>query len=658
MPRATLEPLSIRAPADSAAALPFAVSVLDRDEIHRGRSGLGLDEALVRVPGVSAQNRYNFSLDTRITVRGFGARSAFGVRGVTVLLDGVPQTLPDGQGQLSHVDVGMIERIEVVRGAAAAFYGNAAGGVVAITTGGLVGARPSYRLRGQGGSYGLRKWNLDLRAPLAAGGVSLALSRLRWDGFRVHSGADVRHAVAAIELPVQGDLSIGAQLRYSDTPRADNPGALTAAEFEADPAQASPDNVAMRAGKRVHQWQGAVRVRRAGPRSEVAAVLYGVGRSLANPLPSAFVTLDRAGAGGRLLARRALAGGSLAPQLRAGLEVQRQHDLRRNYDNDGGRAGDTARVDQRETVTSLGARAALHLWAARRIQVTAGARLDRVAFRVRDLRLEDGDASGERAMGALSFTAGLSRDVAPTVRVHASVGSAFETPTTTELATPGSGGLDRDLAPQRTLQWEVGLRARGARLEAGVAIYQAAVRDGLLPYEAAAAPGRFLYRNTGRSRHRGAEVDLKASLPSGLRLAVAYALTEHRFVEFPTDSTPLDGRYVPGVPRSTAYAALSAGTGDGGWADLEVAQAGTAYADDANGLRAAPWWVLNLRAGWVRRAGARRLAPFVGVNNLLDRRYAAALTVNARAVSGAGRRAFEPAPGRNYYVGFEVSGER
>ncbi len=652
-PGPALEPIAVQAAARGADAV-FSVSVIEWWDAGRARAMLGLDEVLAGVPGVSAQKRYTYALDTRVVIRGFGARSAFGVRGVTLILDGVPQTMPDGQGQLTNIDIGTIDRAEVVRGAAAAFYGNAAGGVVTMESAPLFGVRRAAHADVVTGSFGLTRLSAGVRAPLGPerpgrGGLALDLAEVHQRGYRDHSASDLTQAALAAGVPLGPGTQLVARLRFADLPRAENPGALTLAELGTGPAAASARNVAMHAGKRVRQWQGSVGLDRGSERGRTAAIVYAVRRDLDNPLASSWVTLDRTDWGARLAAERALDARRRLTLL-AGADFQRMSDLRRNYDNLAGRRGDTLRVAQQEIVTAMGARVAMAAQPDARTVLLGGLRYDRVGFRVRDQFLADGDESGARMMDAVSFTAGVSRRLTRALAIRASVGSAFETPTTTELANPGAGGLNGGLSPQQAVQWELGasLAPEAAPFSVTIALFQAAVRGGLLPYEVAAAPGRFVFRNTGRSRHRGAEVALRWRTFPWLEQRAALALTDARFLAYPTDTAALDGKRIPGVPRGTA---------DWMWtvrprADVRVVvewtAAGRTAANDANTVAAAAWQTTGVRASW-RLGGLRRRAELVaGVNNVFDARYAGSVNVN-----GAAARYFEPSPGRNWYAGIE-----
>ena len=288
------------------ARLPFAVAVVKKADLA-ARPTWGLDEALAGVPGVFAANRYNFSLDQRLAIRGFGARSAFAVRGIKILLDGIPQTLPDGQGQLTHVDLGATDRIEVLRGSASALYGNASGGVISIWTDARVPERPSGDVRIVAGTFdrGLErtwtKWQGTGRFRAGrGGGATLSVSRLAYAGERDHSDADLRALSGRLRVPLGSVWSLTALADIGDQPRADNPGALNLTELGRNRDTVPPLNLATHAGKNVLQGQGGATLRgRLASGDEASITLFGLARDLENPQTFAFIRLNRTAYGSR-----------------------------------------------------------------------------------------------------------------------------------------------------------------------------------------------------------------------------------------------------------------------------------------------------------------------------------------------------------------------
>jgi iron complex outermembrane receptor protein len=296
------------------ARVPFAVGVLDRDDLTRGQPTLGIDEALNNLPGVVVSNRYNFSLDQRISIRGFGSRSNFGVRGLKILVDGIPQTLPDGQSQLTNVDFADLERAEVLRGASSSLYGNASGGVISFQTQRADPGPFAQRVRLQGGDGkregdGFYKWQSWTSGRSRDVSGTLSVSQFKADGFRQHSAAEFRQLNAGADWVVSGATVATVRLSLADNPEAQNPGALTRAEYQSNPDSAAPNNLRRGADKDVQQHQLSLGLRHfdsAG--TEYNVTVFGLLRDLENPIAAppdvgggptngTYIRIDRAVAG-------------------------------------------------------------------------------------------------------------------------------------------------------------------------------------------------------------------------------------------------------------------------------------------------------------------------------------------------------------------------
>lgn len=650
LPRATLAPVTVTVSRTPAALtrLPFAVATLDGVEFRRGRATAGLDEALAVVPGVAVSNRYNYALDQRISIRGFGARSAFGVRGVKVLLDGIPQTLPDGQGQLSGVEAAVVERVEILRGPSSSLHGNASGGVISLFSDPGVPERTAPSGRVTAGAFGFRKWMIETAAPIGTGALRVTGSRTLVGGHREHSEADVRYGRVHFSQLLGARTRMTVLAHLTDMPRAENPGALTATEFAADRGAAAPANVTADARKAVTQFQGGASLARelgGGGLLDVSA--YVLRRDLENPLTFAAIDVARWAYGIRASATLPAWDPGVPVSVTVGLDAQRQRDDRRNQTPD----LSAVTLDQLEWVTELGPFVQAQVTPHPRVTVTGGVRYDRVAFDVTDRLAADGDASGNEVMDAVSWSLGAVLDAHPAAAPYASVATAFETPTTTELVNrpEGGGGLNPMLAPQRATNFELGLRGRaGTVLAYRIAAFQADVEDGLISFEVPTEPGRSFFRNVGASRHRGVEIGV--TIPTDpLVVRGAYTYSDYRFRDFVTEDGVFDGNRLPGVPEHRLYWSLRAAAPLGLWAAVDNTHASAMVADDANTAESAGWWTADLRLGWTGRLGRARVEPFVGILNVFDERYASSVVVNA----GFGRY-FEPAPGRNAYFGLEV----
>ena len=632
--------------------VPAAVDVLDSTALRQGRRTVGLAEALADLPGTYVADRGTFALDQRISLRGFGSRSAFGTRGIIVLLDGIPQTLPDGQSQFTNVELADIARVEVLRGSASVLYGNGAGGVVNLISAPTAGAPAAGMVRVEGGSHGFFKWYG--RASGSTGPLSAvaSLSRTLLDGYRQHSAAELRRLALALGYR-SGGTALRVHFNAAHDPLSENPGALTLDEFAASPAIAAPNNLARNAGKAVNQQQLAVQLDHvASDGGRYILSLFGLRRDLDNPLATnTTIRILRRAGGIRASAARRLGSSEAHPVLTAGVDAQWMRDERANLTPNHVSTPDTA-VNQLENVRSVGPflRAVWNPIPSWRLE--GGVRRDEISFSVRD-RLEGGtDDSGERSMGAWSVSAGASFLGARSITPYASVSTSFDTPTTTELAVQqDGGGFNADLGPQRAITVEIGARGRSGPFQWTAALFQAQARDAIVAFEQ--IDGRSYYTNAGRIRNQGVEFGVEADVHPGWSVwgvltGAGYRFTEYQLVAG-ADTTVLDGNHPAGVPAIFARLGVR-GTMGKGWVALEHTLSGGLWADDANTIRVEPWQSSTVRGGWELMAGRLQLAPFLGVANIWDERYAGSVAIN-----GFGGRVLEPSPGRNFYAGIEAT---
>src|SRR5258706_3282861 len=654
--------------------VPPSVHRVDRAQISRARPTSGLDEALANVPGVFVANRYNFSQDQRISIRGFGARSAFAVRGIKILVDGIPQTLPDGQGQLTNLELGEVDHIEVLRGSASALYGNASGGVISIWTKPHDVAGVNEEARLVAGRFAQRsgrswnKWQSTTSMRVGRGTALVTVSRLDYEGERDHSAADNRVLNARVRLPLGTRWSLALVTDVGDNPRADNPGSLTLEELTANRDTVPLLNRNRNAGKAVTQVQtGATLHRTMTNGGEAAFTIFGLTRDLTNPITTTYIDLGRVDYGARASVTYPLPLGAMGHRLTAGFDFQRQRDNRKNF-NYLNTPGDSAKrdtvraLDQLEHVTEIGPFVQSTLELSPRTTLTAGVRYDWVKFGVQDNLIfttptdTNPDNSGTRLMHAFSGSLGIATNPSRSLTLYGNIGSSFETPTTTELVnSPSSdGGFNSDVGPQRALNYEVGGRGLlGAEASYTIASFQADVRDEIVQY--AADQNRAYYTNAGSARHRGVELSVDVAPVSGVSLAAFWTYADYRYTDYAltvdTVTHTLDGRALPGIPQHWLNLILRAQPAAfrGAWAEVQQSHSSGYFVSDTLTTRAAPWWATNVRDGREGKAGNMRLAPFLGINNAFNHLYVSSVVINETR-----NPFYEPAPGRNVYVGLSV----
>jgi iron complex outermembrane recepter protein len=638
---------------------PLSLSLVGRSTIQDARPTTTLDEALAGVPGLVVSNRYSFSLGPRIIMRGMGARAAFGVRGVRVLVDGIPLTMPDGQTNLNNLDLGSAGSIHVLRGPASALFGNAAGGVIAVETepapaGFAAEARLITGDMGRGELGRFRKAQGKVGQTVGRTDYVASFARLHVDGYRDHGRTRQSLFNLRSTTTVGSGTRLGVLVSAIDMPVADNPGALPLDQAVRAPTAAWPNNVATRAGETTRQVQAGVRLRHDRQASHLDVALYGISRSLENALPFGFIDLDRQAGGMRALYEHSLRTLPAAPVFTVGLDVELQRDDRREFANDGGRPAGAPRRDQEDRVTGTGPFVQASVGSGP-LSLTAGARYDAVRFEVRDRRGVEPDRSGGRTLGALSSMLGATWAVGPAT-IFGNVASAFQTPTTTELinAPPGPGepccpaGFNRDLEPQRALSGEVGVRGSAGAVTGAVTIYRMDVTDALVPFQVPEVEGRDFFRNAARTRHQGAEVSAGVRPHRAVHLNAAYTYADVRFRADGSVDDVFRGNRLPGVPAHRTHVAAE-WRWRGTLLGADIDHTGRQYTNDANTTAAPGVTRLDLRAQASLRHGGAEVAPFIALNNVFDAAYFGSVSVNA-----TGSRYYEPAPGRNVYLGASI----
>jgi len=630
--------------------VPGGISVVSQDEIQLARQQLALDEALSRVPGLFMQNRYNFAQDLRISIRGFGARAAFGIRGVKILVDGIPETLPDGQGAVDGIDIGAAQQIEVIRGPSSSLYGNASGGVVSVVSEGGPEI-PFATARLSAGSYDFRKLQVKTGGQAGPMNYLLSLSDTEIDGYREHSQAENLQLNGRFDFELSGDSSFLAVINHTDQPVSNDPGGINAAQAAAAPRSARDLNVTFDAGEALEQTRvGFVYVLPIAERHELAVRNYYVSRDFANKLPfqgGGAVEIDRFFAGGGISYTYSGAAQDMANRLIVGIDLDDQDDDRRRFDNVLGALGPLT-FDQNERVKSRGLFVQDVLTISDAIELSAGLRFDEVEFDVTDRFLSDGNDSGSRTLDDISPMLGIVADLTPTLTLYGTVSTAFETPTTTEFADPsGGGGFNLSLEPQKATNYEVGLRGRlGQRTRYEAALFTINVEDELIPFETA---GREFFANAGESDRTGLEFSIQSEPIDGLSFVLSYTYSDFEFDRFIDDSNDYSGNTIPGNPEHLLFGEVSYAHPSGVFGALDFLFVDDMFANNANSAISEGYTVANLRVGLDRTVGPLILSPFIGVNNVFDEVYNSNLRINA-----FGGRFFEPGPDRNVYAGVEL----
>jgi len=654
--------------------VPASVDLITRDEIRDSQLRINLSESLPRVPGVVALNRENYAQDLQISIRGFGARSTFGVRGVRLYLDGVPATQPDGQGQVSNFPLDAAQSIEVLRGPFSALYGNSSGGVIALTT--RLEAGPWTPAVGvAAGSFGT--WRAV--ASVAGGGdnraVAVDATAFGTDGYREHSAAtrDLLNASARVDGGAWGSWRVN--VNALSMPDAQDPLGLTRSQWQADPRQAAPAALAFDTRKSTRQEQAGLQWQKDLDAGWAATALAWLGRrsvqqfqaipvaaQAAASSPGGVIDFDRDYGG----ADARIRGDFGQWNLVVGVAWEWLNEDRRGYENFVQQSTETIlgvqgrlRRQERNRVASLDPYAQAEWRIDERWRLLAGVRASTVSFDSADEYLANGDDSGSTDFASINPTVGVVYRLAGGRSLYAAYGRGFETPTLNEISyrSDGSAGLNTQLQPARSNNYELGLKtALGARAAATLALFSIDTRDDIVVVSNRG--GRSSFGNVGATSRRGVEVsfDWRPAAQWSLHAAATALKAQFDQAFLSCTAAPCSqpdvpvaaGNRLPGVPAYSGYAELR---WQPGWADwqLEWRAQSKLYVDDRNSQAAPGYGLVNLAVARSFDVGGSAVRAFLRASNMFDKGYVGSVIVNE-----ANGRYYEPAPGRAWLAGIDL----
>lgn len=678
-PRVTTDQVVVTATRTEAKSfdLPVSIDVVNAEDMQFAQPMVNVSESLWRVPGIYAPNTTRFSSDQQISSRGFGARSAFGVRGIRLYADGIPQTMPDGQGQTGTFDLSSAERMEFMRGPFSALYGNSSGGVLQIFT--RDGKGPDrVTAATYGGSYDTWRVGVVAEGGSDSFGYIVDASRYESDGYRDHSA--VRRDQGNAKLTWQGEKTrVTLVMNSLDQPVGEDPQALTREQMKADPRQvanstpgSSTNTYVMNPGGSKSQTQAGLNVQyQLTPEDTLQTTIWDGVRDtysrLTVPFNAAPVirgsggisTIDRDfyGADARWSHKVDTGVGPLT--LTLGLNYEYMKDKRKGYENKAGEKG-VLRRDEDNIVTNSGKYVQGEWVIGTDWMVSGGLRYTKVSFKNEDyyIRGINPDDSGSVTYTETTPVLGVVYHLNPRVNLYANAGKGFETPTFIELAyrSGGQSGLNFGLQPSTSTNYEAGVKALvGDATRINAAIYYINT-DKEIVVDSTPFPGRNVYGNAGATRRKGLELGVESDLTQNLKASLAYTYLDARFAESYTNKTAppktIDsGNKLPGTPANTFFGELAWKHPASGFTTaVDVRYSGKVYVDDINSAAAKSYTIYNWRAGFEQRLGAVKLAEFVRVENIGDKNYVGGVSVN-----GSGGSYYFPAAERNYLFGISAS---
>ena len=653
---------------------PAAVSVVNGDEMRQAAPRVNLSESLGAVPGLQVQNRQNYAQDLQLSIRGFGSRSTYGVRGLRIYVDGIPATMPDGQGQTSNIDIGSVDTIEVLRGPFSALYGNSSGGVINVTS--QTGTQPpTVEASSYYGSFGT--WHYGMKATGAVGDGShagdvdytVSTNRFTTHGYRDHSGARKNLANARLGVRIN-DVSKLTLLLNSVDIKANDAGGLTAYEWRDNPRQ-SPRGDQYNTRKNTRQTQAGLRYeRQLSAQDDLSVMMYAGERETTQfqSIPRA-PQLKPSHAGGvidltrhyqGIDTRLTHRGELLVPvTLTAGLDYENMSERRKGYENfvmvngapQYGEQG-ALRRNERNLMWNVDPYLQTQWQLTDKLSLDAGVRYSSVWFDSNDYYITpgNGDDSGDASYHKWLPAGSLKYALTDAWNVYLSAGRGFETPTINELSyrSDNQSGLNFGLKPSTNDTVEIGSKTRIGNGLFTAALFQTNTDNEIVVDSSSG--GRTSYKNAGKTRRQGMELGLDQQFGESWRLKAAWTWLDATYRTNVCDDASCNGNRIPGIARNMGYASFGYQPEQGWYAGSDIRYMSDIMANDENTAKAPSWTVVGLTTGYKWSYGRMDMDLFGRIDNLFDREYVGSVIVNE-----SNGRYYEPAPGRNYGIGLNLA---
>lgn len=651
---------------------PASVFRIDAPQVDTS-SQVNLTEVVKGIPSLQLRNRENYAQDLQLSMRGFGARSTFGVRGIRLYVDGIPATMPDGQGQTSNIDLSSLDYVEVLTGPFSSLYGNSSGGTILTSTKEGQG-KDSIELSYSGGSHGKSRAGLVLQG--GAKGANepsyvISSSYFDTDGYREHSGAEKVLNNAKLSWNLDDGSKINWITNYVKI-HADDPQGLTHDQWNANPKQQVPFLKQFNVRKDIEQTQtGVTWSKPINDKNELYAMAYLGNRQVTQyqSIPKSTQDASINHAGGVIDFERDYYGADfrwmgkeLLPNttLSVGVALDAMDEDRKGYNNfvmvngkeSYGIKGNLRR-DEDNTLWNIdpylqASWQFLPTW-----RLDTGVRYSNVHYKSKDNYLSNGDDSGKTDYSKVLPSAALSWQILPELMAYVSYAKGFETPTFTEMAyrPDGESGFNFDLTASTSDTYETGLKSQNQLGDFTLAVFQTKTKDDIV--SAGNSNGRSTFRNADKTLREGVEFAWNKKLWRDLSATASYTYLDATFdADIPALGSIAQipsGNAIPGIAKNQAYASLAWQPSHGLYGGVDVQYMDKVYVNDTNSDAAPSYSVTSANVGYAWVMGDWKVNSFARVDNLFDKNYAGSVIVN----DGNGRY-FEPADGRNWSAGLRV----
>ena len=630
---------------------PFSISKYTVSAIQESQQQLSLQEFTNNIPGMFTMNANNYAQDLRVSIRGFGARSAFGIRGIKIIVDGIPETTPDGQGQVDNLNLGIIQTMEIIRGPASALYGNASGGVIGINT--INEFEKNFLKAGVTiGAFNMQQYQFTTGVKTKNTKYILHGNRTSSTGYREHISFENNNFNARIFHDFSEQSKLNILVNYANSQKAEDPGGIDLDAVNNNRRQAREQNILFDSGEEINQLKIGLNYQfEYNKNSRFNTYTFYSTRNFSGRLPfedGGIVDLSRkyAGLGGNYYLSFSLKNANI--KTHAGYEMATQADNRLRFNNLNGEKGDLS-FEQLESFTSAGGFLTTQLNTGKWL-ISAGLRYDWNNLNADDRMHENGNDSGEKTYRSWNPSFGVSYNILADQYIFTNFSTSFETPSLSELSANPSGreGLNHSLQPQQAKNFEIGIKGNiSTKSFYELTLFHIDIEKELVPYELDTFPGRIFYRNSGTGVRNGIEFSFNQKINKQFNASINYTFSDFIYKEYElNDSVNYNGNSLPGIPKLYGSFSVSYANEKGFHVKAQARYIGELFVNDMNDISDKSYFLLNLNVGYKIGKGKFKFTPFFGINNILNTKYNDNIRINA-----FGGRYYEPGPELNIYGG-------
>ena len=633
---------------DSLVNTPFSVSIKSFSTFQKSAEQFNISEYIEDIPGIFISNDNNYAQDSRISIRGFGSRANFGIRGIKLIVDGVPETTPDGQSQIDNLNLEIIEKIEVIRGVGSSLYGNSSAGIIKIKT--LQELQNSFaRIGFSLGSNQQNKSQFFLGQKYKKTSYTFLYSQTKSNGYRNNSGFKNNNLNINLFKKVNDKTNYGLSFNYVDSPYAIDPGGLTIEEVEDNRKQARERNVIYDSKESIkHLKLSGSFEKKISNKLTFSKYLFFSNRDFNGNIPvkkGGTIKLDRKywGLGASLLIKNKF-------NTQIGFDLGNQKDLRKRYFNNEGEIGALV-LEQNEKFINYG----IFLVSSLKLNsfiINPGIRLDKNTISIDDRFLADGNSSDKINLNSLNPSLGINYKSNSFNRFFVNVSTGFETPTLNEFgSSPIGSGFNKNLKSQNSINYELGFSKKSInnKFKLDLIYFNTSTKNEVLPYEDSQFPGQVFYNNAGKTQRSGIEFSGSYNYNNFWNFNSSISIGKYLFDEFIDKEKNYSGNKIPGVPEKTMFFNVNYKNESKLSVSLQLKVIGDLYANNSNSVKVDGFNRLNLKISKGINYKKITIDPFLIFKNILGTSYYDNIRINA-----FGARYYEPAAKANFYGGIKI----